>query len=83
MGKSTSLKKLLVSAIMMLALTNAFAVSYATIGELRTAIDALQLPKTGTSNTTTVDYTLSGEAVMSFISTKIVKVGTSVSKVII
>lgn len=55
---------------MTLALTSAFSqTTFTTIGALRNAIDALQLPKTGASNTTTVDYTLSGEAVLTYLYT--------------
>lgn len=52
--------------------------TFATIGALRTAIDALNLPTSGTTSTTTVDYTLTGEVTLTYLSTAVT--GTSAGK---
>jgi len=70
MKKITSFKTAFLAIIFMAAFTNLSATNtYATIGALRVAIDSLNLPKTGTANTTTIPFTLTGEVVISSAST--------------
>jgi len=70
MRKITSLRTIFIAVIMMASFVAVSAqTSFATIGALRTAIDALNLPTSGATATTTVDYTLTGEAVLTYLST--------------
>ena len=70
MRKITSLRTIFIAVIMMASFVAVSAqTSFATIGALRTAIDALNLPTSGATATTSVDYTLTGEAVLTYLST--------------
>jgi len=70
MRKISSFKTIFIAVILMASVVAVSAqTSFATIGALRTAIDALNLPTSGATATTTVDYTLTGEAVLTYLST--------------
>jgi len=72
MRKITSFKSFLLVAVIVAAFVSASAqTSFTTIGSLRTAIDALNLPTSGATGTTTAEYTLSGEAVLTYMSTAV------------
>jgi len=70
MRKTTLFKTTFLAIVMMAVVINVSAqTTFTTIGALRTAIDALNLPTSGATATTTLDYTMSGEAILTYLST--------------